>query len=56
MAMSKKDYEAIAQAINEFTTTRNAEDMQCLSIKLAEYMAEGNPLFSRSRFLAACLP
>lgn len=56
MAMSKKDYEAIAQAIADCTNHSNKEDMMFVAKELADYMAKGNPLFSRVRFLDACLP
>ena len=62
MAMSKKDYVAVAAAIREQNPgpsrdeTKEAEHATCCQIAyaLADYFAADNPRFARSRFLEAC--
>ena len=49
MAMSKKDYEAIAAIMRESNL-----DLNDIENDLADYMAEDDPRFDRARFLAAC--
>ena len=63
MSMTKKDYEAIARAI-ERTTHHNAVDsnynegwhgaITAIRCRLADVMADDNPRFDRQRFLKAC--
>lgn len=58
MSMSKKDYEAIAQAINGVraadTTPERVWAIGSVCNALASVMSANNPSFDRARFLAAC--
>lgn len=55
MAMSKKDYEAIAGIIRHWNADQESERFELdLCEMLAAHMRADNPRFSRARFLAAC--
>lgn len=56
--MSRKDYEAIAKILaEEAEANRNSDEgwraVSAITWSLAEYFAEDNPEFNRSRFMAA---
>ena len=56
MAMSKKDYEAIAKCINrsfDYFTTREL-DTKILITTLSNYFKEDNPRFNAEQFKEAC--
>lgn len=61
--MSKKDYQAIARAINHgeqvMIANGSADDVaaearEVFASLLADVMEQGNPRFDRARFLEAC--
>lgn len=54
--MTKKDFELIANAINElFLGHKNwSRSLEQVANKLAEKLAETNPRFNREKFLIAC--
>jgi hypothetical protein len=60
MAMSKKDYEAIAGEIRYFWNEGTGDQadrkslLAALAVSLADIMAAENPRFDYARFLAAC--
>jgi hypothetical protein len=59
MAMSKKDYQAIAGAMFEHRQTIKADDSPIERhvagmLRLADALGVGNPRFDRARFLEAC--
>ena len=62
MAMSKKDYQAIARVFNltrsELRTGREDAGvmLRILQNKLADVLAADNPRFDRARFTEACEP
>lgn len=55
MPMSKKDYIAIADAVETYTgITPEDGDFALLARDLADIFERDNPLFDRARFLIAC--
>lgn len=52
MAMSSKDYEAVAAAVA--ATGGDYATREELAFRLAEVFSRGNPRFDRGRFLIAC--
>jgi hypothetical protein len=59
MTMRKKDYEAIARAINNGPSQEDAErneweTVQAIASAIADYCATQDPTFKRDRFLADC--
>lgn len=57
MALSKKDYEAIAKIIRYQYETCSIPSCVCLhrlKEDMADYFAKDNPRFDRIRFMAAC--
>lgn len=50
--MSKKDYNLIAQAIAD--TYCDSAAQLAIAEKIADRLADENPLFDKQRFLAAC--
>jgi hypothetical protein len=55
MSMSKKDFEAIAAAVNQnINQTGNSSDKQAIIRVLANTFGSINPNFDRARFFNAC--
>jgi hypothetical protein len=57
--MSKKDYQAIAAALNEVKGVNHREAWAVIVIALADVLAASNPRFNRARFIAkfeCCCP
>jgi len=58
MAMSKKDYVAVARAVDRNIEDEGNDDAYKASCRLAERLADvfaaDNPRFDRAKFLAAC--
>ena len=56
--MTKKHFKAIAEIIRKAKTTQgiDAGSSAEVSIKLADYFQEGNPLFDADKFHKACNP
>jgi len=56
--MTRKDYVAIAAAINQavplYPSPAGANALRCVSLEIADKMANDNPRFDRARFLKAC--
>lgn len=57
MAMSKKDYVAIADAISRASRLENADQrtIHMIVMRLVYIFDEDNPRFDSSRFIDACL-
>jgi alpha-amylase/alpha-mannosidase (GH57 family) len=53
MAMSKKDYEAIAGIVRD-SESYSSSQAPSLIERLADYFGQDNPRFRREQFLAAC--
>jgi len=54
MAMSKKDFEELAQLLREFYTATYWMDNVILQDPIEEFCAKRNPLFNRTKFRRAC--
>lgn len=55
MSMSRKNYEAIAKAINEASECDNTEELlSVLSMELCRHFSDDNKAFNEDRFLKAC--
>ena len=55
MSMSRKNFEAIAKAINEASECDNTEELlSVLLMELSRHFLEENPQFDESRFHKAC--
>lgn len=54
MAMSKKDFEELAQLLREFYTTKYGMDNVRLQDSIEEFCARRNPRFNRTKFRRAC--
>ena len=56
MSMSKKDYVAIADAINDVLWQKNIDlvTISVVSIALAEVFLKDNPKFQHNTFIQAC--
>jgi hemerythrin len=53
--MSRKNFEAIANAISEASTCDNTEELLAvLSTELMRHFKEENALFNEAKFLKAC--
>jgi hypothetical protein len=53
--MTKKHYEAIAKAFYAYIATNTGANIaRPIAKDLADYFAQDNPKFNRSRFLEAC--
>jgi hypothetical protein len=52
--MSKKNYQAIAAALNEVKGVDHREAWAVIVNALADVLAASNPRFDRSRFIEAC--
>lgn len=55
MSMSRKNFEAIAKAINEASECDNTEELlSVLFMELSRHFSDENPNFDSSRFAKAC--
>jgi hypothetical protein len=56
MSMSKKDYVAIADALNDVNWQKKIDPitMTVVSVSLAELFLKGNPRFQYQTFMLAC--
>ena len=55
MSMSRKNFEAIAKAINEASECNNTEELlSVLLMELSRHFLEENPQFDDNRFAKAC--
>jgi len=55
MSMSRKNFEAIAKAINEASECDNTEELlSVLLMELSRHFLEENPQFDDNRFAKAC--
>jgi hypothetical protein len=54
--MTRKDFELIAKALNDYSTTRGdyAQDRKDKAEFFADILTSTNPRFDRARFLTAC--
>jgi hypothetical protein len=52
--MSRKDFEAIAQAIKAHVTPENEDALYRVADQIAEHCIDCNDLFDYSRFMTAC--
>ena len=52
--MSKKDYEAIAEAIAFYSDVKTINMVDLVAIRLCAHFAKDNPRFDRAKFLLAC--
>jgi hypothetical protein len=53
--MSRKNFEAIAKAINEASECDNTEELlTVLFLELSRHFSDENPQFDSSRFAKAC--
>ena len=53
--MQRRHYQAIAQTVFEARRYMNEEDRSLLAAEMASSVAQFNPNFDRSRFIAACI-
>lgn len=53
--MTRKHYIAIAKILNEYKTIQNARDIECITIRLAEYFKTDNVNFDNVKFIDAVL-
>lgn len=56
MAHSRKDYEAVAEIINDtsYTVHMDLPTVTTIAVALADLFEAGNERFDRARFLKAC--
>jgi hypothetical protein len=54
--MTRKDFELIAKALNDYSTTRGdyTQDRKDKAEFFADILTATNPLFNRAKFLTAC--
>ncbi len=52
--MTRKDFEAIASVVRDFSFTGDGRDRERLARALADELRLKNPRFNRDRFLKAC--
>jgi len=53
MSMTKKDFVALAQLVQDYAATTDGST-RALAIFLADFCAARNPRFNRTKFLRAC--
>lgn len=56
MAMSKRDFEVVAETIRDADTFDGTGDRAEFAVVMANALATTNPRFDRDRFVKACQP